>query len=77
MTRLASASTSAPLLAKVMRAGKRVARVEGVYETRERARKAVASLFDRYVRLTSPRQYPTGMTPALAGLKADLLSALG
>jgi nicotinate phosphoribosyltransferase len=76
VTRLPSACTSTPLLAKVIRAGKRVARPEGVYETRERARKSVASLFDRYVRLTSPRHYPTGMTPTLVKLKADLVSSL-
>jgi nicotinate phosphoribosyltransferase len=75
VTRLPAATTSAPLLTKVMRAGKRVARAESVFETRERARKAVASLFDRYLRLTSPRHYPVGTTPALAALKADLIAS--
>jgi nicotinate phosphoribosyltransferase len=73
-TRLPTAATSAPVLAKVMRAGKRLARPESVFETRERARKAVGSLFDRYLRLTSPRHYPIGTTQALATLKADLIA---
>jgi nicotinate phosphoribosyltransferase len=75
VTRLPSATSSAPLLTKVMRGGKRVARPESVFETRERARKAVTSLFDRYRRLTSPRHFPVGMTQALTTLKADLVAA--
>ncbi len=75
VTRLPTAATSAPLVTKVMRAGKRVARAESVFETRERARKSVASLFDRYLRLTSPRHYPVGMTQALTSLKADLVAS--
>jgi nicotinate phosphoribosyltransferase len=75
VTRLPTAATSAPLLTKVMRAGKRLARPESVFETRERARKAVTALFDRYLRLTSPRHYPVGMTLALTTLKADLVAA--
>jgi nicotinate phosphoribosyltransferase len=73
-TRLPAAATSAPVLTKVMRAGKRLARPESVFETRERARKAVGALFDRYLRLTSPRHYPVGTTQALATLKADLIA---
>jgi nicotinate phosphoribosyltransferase len=73
-TRLPTAATSAPVLAQVMRAGKRVARPESVLDTRERARKAVGSLFDRYLRLTSPRHYPIGTTQTLATLKADLIA---
>jgi len=75
VTRLPSATSSAPLLTKVMRGGKRVARPESVFETRERARKAVTSLFDRYRRLTAPRHFPVGMTQALTTLKADLVAA--
>jgi nicotinate phosphoribosyltransferase len=75
VTRLPAAATSAPLLTKVMRGGKRLARPESVFETRERARKAVTSLFDRYLRLTSPRHYPIGMTQALTTLKAELVAA--
>jgi nicotinate phosphoribosyltransferase len=71
-TRLRLATTSAPLLTQVMRAGKRVARPETVFETRDRARKAVTSLSDRYLRLTAPRRYPVGMTSALTTLKTDL-----
>jgi nicotinate phosphoribosyltransferase len=77
VTHLPSATTSAPVLSKVMRAGKRVARPESVFDTRERARKAVGSLFDRYLRLTSPRHYPIGTTPALATLKSDLIAGTG
>jgi hypothetical protein len=37
----------------------------------------VGSLFDRYLRLTSPRHYPIGTTPALATLKSDLIAGTG
>jgi nicotinate phosphoribosyltransferase len=75
VTKLVGAATSEPLLRKVIRAGKRVNAVETVSETRERAKSSVASLADRYLRLTSPSHYPIGMTSALAALKADLTSA--
>jgi nicotinate phosphoribosyltransferase len=74
LVRLPNASSSAPLLTKVLRAGKRIGAAESAHDTRERARKAVASLHDRFLRLTSPARYPIGTTAALASLKADLIA---
>jgi len=71
-TRLSAAVTSAPLQTKVMRAGKRIGEAESAGETRERARKAVGSLADRSLRLTSPSHYPVGTTATLAALKREL-----
>ena len=71
--RLAGATSSAPLLANVMRAGKRVASPEPISATRERAQRGLGALASRHKRLVSPVRYPVGMTTALAALKAQLL----
>jgi nicotinate phosphoribosyltransferase len=68
------AAAGGPLLLKMMRAGKRVSEAETIDVTRERARRSVASLHDRYARLTSPAHYPVGTTAALAALKAELVT---
>lgn len=72
--RLNGASTSAPLLGKMMRSGKRTDDAESAADSRERARRGVQSLADRYLRLTSPSHYPVGATMTLASLKAELIA---
>lgn len=68
------AATSAPLLASVMRAGKRTAPVEAARAIRQRAQKALAALAPRFRRLASPARYPVGTTTSLAALRAELAS---
>ena len=75
VTRLPGAVQSAPLLSKMMRAGKRVSAAETTNETRERAKAAVSSLPERYLRLTSPAHYPAGTTATIAALKMQLIGS--
>ncbi len=72
VTQLRGATSSAPLLANVMRAGKRAAPPEPARLIRERAQKALAALPSRFRRLVSPARYPVGATSALAALRAEL-----
>lgn len=69
-----SASTSAPLRAWVMRAGKRTEAAESPDVLRERATTGVAALDEAHRHLVAPARYPVGFTQALASLKADLLA---
>jgi nicotinate phosphoribosyltransferase len=69
---LAGATSSAPLLSSVMRAGKRANAAESARSIRQRATKALAALQPRHRRLATPARYPVGITSALAVLKAEL-----
>lgn len=71
-TRLRDAVSSAPLLRNVMRAGKRVEQMEPARELRERSLRAFNSLLPKHKRPIAPARYPSGVTPALAGLRRDL-----
>jgi nicotinate phosphoribosyltransferase len=59
------AATSAPLLANVMRAGRRVAAGEPPRVTRERAAASVRALHERHRRLTRAAHYPVAVSDAL------------
>lgn len=67
------AASSGPLLANVMRGGKRVAANESIETCRARARNEIASLRDPVRRLTRPAAYAVGTSPALTALKAELV----
>ena len=71
---LRGAASSAPLLASVMRSGKRASPAEPARAIRQRAQRAIASLAPRHRRLASPARYPVGTTAALAALRAELAS---
>lgn len=70
--KLRDAATSAPLLVKMMRAGKRLQQTEPARESRERALRAARSLLPRHKRILSPAPYPCGVTPLLAAARAEL-----
>ena len=59
------AATSAPLLANVMRAGRRVAASEPPRVTRERAAASVRALHERHRSLTRAARYPVAVSDAL------------
>ena len=71
-TQLRGATSSAPLLGNVMRAGKRAAPPEPSRIIRQRALKALAALPSRFRRLASPARYPVGVSIALATLREEL-----
>jgi len=70
--RLRDAVSSAPLLRKVMGAGKRVGSTELARELRERSLRAVQSLLPKHRRLHAPAHYPSGLTTTLAALRDEL-----
>lgn len=72
--KLKDAATSAPLLVKMMRAGKRLQVTEPARESRERALRATRSLLPRHRRILSPAAYPCGVTPLLAAARAELVA---
>jgi nicotinate phosphoribosyltransferase len=72
--KLRDAAASAPLLVKMMRAGKRVQATEPARESRDRALRATRSLLPRHRRILSPAPYPCGVTVSLASARAELAS---
>ena len=75
-TRLHDAATNAPLLAKMMRAGKRMNAVEPARESRERAIRGVRALSPRQRRVLAPAAYPCGITLGLAATRDELAAKL-
>jgi hypothetical protein len=73
VTRL-DASSSAPLRAAAVRAGKRANPPETPGTLRDRARASVQALAASYRRLAAPARYPVGLSQELASLKADLFA---
>lgn len=71
-----AASSSEPLRASVMRAGKRANPPEPVLALRERAQRSLEKLGEAHKRLAAPARYPVGVTPQLAALKAELLASI-
>ena len=71
---LRGASSSAPLLANVMRQGRRVASPEAAPAIRARAERSLASIAPSHRRLATPARYPVGITSGVAALRAELLS---
>ncbi len=70
--RLDDAASSAPVLHKVMRAGKRVESTEPARESRERSLRAVQGLLPKHKRLVVPAHYPVGLTTGLAHARDEL-----
>lgn len=75
-TRLHDAATSAPLLTKMMRAGKRLNAMEAARESRERAMRGVRALAPGHRRIVAPAVYPCGMTLGLSTLRSELADKL-
>lgn len=70
---LRGATSSAPLLTNVMRAGKRVSAPESAKDIRARRHEGLLALPSRHKSLTRAAPYPVGVTAALAALRAELL----
>ena len=75
-TRLVDAATNAPLLAKMMRAGKRMNAIAPARESRERAIRGVRALSPRQRRVMAPAMYPCGITLGLAATRDELAEKL-
>jgi nicotinate phosphoribosyltransferase len=71
---LRGASSCAPLLANVMRQGRRVASPESPLAIRARAERSIASIAPSHRRLAMPARYPVGITSGVLALRAELLS---
>jgi hypothetical protein len=75
-TRLHGAATNAPLLAKMMRAGKRMNAMEPARESRERAIRGVRALGAGQRRVLAPAAYPCGITLGLSATRNELAEKL-